>query len=163
MTKNPEGIILYRGETPSAIRFDIYGGYGETWTTDRDHALSYARVPYGLLKQARLPANAKRLTLVDSENDYDYCWETIGILSQLIADPYLINTLKAGRLLYDIWHESWTKTIKEAGYDTIATHSIEGPEEYVLNPAKLILLKIPPNSADPLLVSPLTPNKASYK
>jgi hypothetical protein len=163
MTKNPEGIILYRGETPSAIRFDIHGGYGETWTTDRDHALSYARGPNGRLKQARLPTDAKRLILVDSENDCDYCWETLDVLAHLIDDLYLVNTLKAGLLLYDIWHESWTKIIKEAGYDTITTHNIEGPEEYVLNPTKLTLLKIVPNSVDDPLASSLELNEASHK
>jgi hypothetical protein len=153
-----EGITLYRGETPNAIEFDVHGGYGESWTTDRDHALCYARGSIGVLRQALLPKDAKRLMLVDNKNDYDYCWEAIDVLAKLTDEPYLVNSLRAGGLLYDIWHESWTKVIKAAGYDSIATHSIEGPEEYVLNPARLTLVTDLPNSTDHLI--PATLNEA---
>ena len=129
-----QGIILYRGETPGAIGFDIYGGYGQTWTTNFEHARSYGEV-----KQALLPNTAKRLIIVDPNTD-DYNWDHITELERITNDKYIANQLRNGSQIYDVWQEEWTRLVQQAGYDSIATISIEGPEEYVLNDSTLISL-----------------------
>lgn len=132
-------MILYRGETPDSIEVDLYGGFGEIWFPDHEHARSYARGALGTVRQAALPENAKRLILIDSITE-GYDWEAVEVLAQLTNNPLLTKTLQAGYKLYNIWRAGWTLAVKEAGYDSIASHSIEGPEEYVLNPSRLIPL-----------------------
>ncbi len=136
-----QGIVLFRGETPGAIGFDIHGGYGETWTTDREHAACYARGQHGRLKKAFLPATAKRLVIIDPvANDYD--WQGVAELERLLNADILDVTgaLRTGWQIYDIWSTQWTRLAQQAGYDSIATVGIEGPEEYVLNTSVLIPL-----------------------
>lgn len=139
---NLKGITLYRGFTPGTIGFDVHGGYGETWTTEYDHAVCYARGPQGYVKKANLPLEAKRLVLVipDEENGSDYHWAGIAELETITGDRFIRKMLEShyGQL-YDIWCEEWTEALIHAGYDSIATLGLEGPEEYVLNPAKLII------------------------
>lgn len=129
-----QGIVLYRGETPGAMGFDIHGGYDQTWTTDFEHAKVYGEV-----KKALLPKSAKRLVLVDPETD-EYNWEHIAELERITNDRYIAKQLRKKDQIYDLWQEEWTQRLQHAGYDSIATVSIEGPEEYVLNPSKLIPL-----------------------
>jgi DNA sulfur modification protein DndD len=143
----PDGVTLFRGETPGAIGFDVHGGYGRTWTTDPEHAAGYGEV-----RQAVLPASLKRLVLVDPETG-DFNWDGIKELQQLTKAPSLVETVKAGYQLFDIWNEEWTYILQQAGYDSIATYNIEGPEEYVLNSSKLIptsneLVKVKGNGHD---------------
>ncbi|MCZ7570923.1 MAG: DNA sulfur modification protein DndD [Ardenticatenaceae bacterium] len=130
------GLILYRGEAPSAGPIEInevFGtGLGQTWTTDPDYAGAWGKV-----RQALLPPTARRLVLVDPETR-EYNWEQIEELERMTSSPFLVQTIRAGRTLEEVWQEEWTALLKEAGYDSIATVSIDGPEEYVLNPFKLI-------------------------
>jgi DNA sulfur modification protein DndD len=143
----PGGTTLFRGETPGALGFDAHGGYGRTWTTDPEHAAGYGEV-----RQAVLPASSKRLVLVDPETG-DFNWDGIKELQRLTKAPSLVETVKAGYQLFDIWNEEWTYILQQAGYDSIATYNIEGPEEYVLNSSKLIptsneLVKVKGNGHD---------------
>jgi len=142
---NPHQLVLYRGETPGATGFDLHGGYGETWTIDPDHAQAYAEGPNAQLKQALLPTGARRLILVDPLTN-DYNWSDIETLARLIDNPFLSDALRSGWQIYDLWRSEWTLRLKEAGYDSLATVGIEGPEEYVLDPSKLILLKTLPTN-----------------
>ena len=93
----------------------------------------------GELKRALLPATARRLVLVDpSTNEYN--WMHIAELERITNDRFIASQLRNGARLYELWCEEWTRRVREAGYDSIATVGIEGPEEYVLNPSKLIPL-----------------------
>ncbi len=130
----PEGVVLYRGETPSEVGYDIDGGYGQTWTVDPEHAGAY-----GELKRALLPATAKRLVLVDPITN-EYNWTHIAELERITNDRFIASQLRNGARLYELWCEEWTRRVREAGYDSIATVGVKGPEEYVLNPSKLIPL-----------------------
>ena len=125
-------VKLYRGETPGAPGLDVYGGAGQHWTTDPEHARGYAKGPGGVLHQAWLPPSARRLVLVDPVSGA-YDWEGLARLEAIIGDELVISRLRAGRQLYDMWRPAWTRLLKEAGYDSIASVGIEGPEEYVLN------------------------------
>lgn len=136
LDKPPEdGLVLYRGETPGAIGFDVHGGFGRTWTTDEEHAAGY-----GTLRRAVLPATAKRLVLRDPENDDDLNWDGIEELERITGDRNISKMLSGNWQLYDIWQDEWTYKLIQAGYESVATYSIEGPEEYVLNDASLIPL-----------------------
>lgn len=125
---NLNGVILYRGETPGTVGFDVHGGYGETWTVDPDHAAAYARGPDGYLKRAILPATAKRLVLAFAGTDgySEINWDGIEELQRIAGEPYLRRTLQV-RPLYEAWHEEMTLALVEAGYDSIATTGAEGP------------------------------------
>jgi hypothetical protein len=134
------GVKLYRGETPGAPGLDIYGGEGQHWTTDPDQAGGYAKGPDSVLRRAWLPPNAKRLVLVDPVSG-EYNWQGLADLEAITGDELIISRLRAGHQLYDVWCPEWTRLLKEAGYESIASVGIEGPEEYVLNPALLIELR----------------------
>ncbi len=126
------GVDLYRGETPGAIGLDVHGGFGRMWTTDQEHASAY-----GTVKQAVLPSSAKRLVLRDPI-DGEINWAGIEELQRITKTFDIAQTLKGGLQLYDIWQEEWTYLVQQAGYDSIATYNIEGPEEYVINQSRLI-------------------------
>lgn len=132
-------LVLYRGITPGAIGFDVHGGYGETWTTSISLAACYARGPKGYIVKSVLPASAKRLVLVDTTQDEDgiYDWDGIAALDEIIHLPYIKRTFEL-YTIYEVWNEEWTVELMEAGYDSIATVGLDGPEEYVLNPSVLI-------------------------
>lgn len=129
-----EGTVIYRGETLGAIGSDFHGGYGRTWTTDPEHASSYGEV-----KKALLPANAKRLILID-EATSGYVWSGVQELEHVTNDKSITETLKGGYQIYDIWQDEWTYRLQQAGYDSIATVGPDGKEEYVINATSLIPL-----------------------
>lgn len=137
----PDGVVLYRGEAPGAIGLDIHGGYGQTWTTDLEHAAAYARGLHARLRKALLPSVARRLVLVDPATN-DYNWQGTAELERLLDASILdiAGALRAGWQIYDVWSEEWTRLLRQAGYDSIATVGLEGPEEYVLNPSILVPL-----------------------
>jgi hypothetical protein len=133
----PEDLILYRGITPGAVGFDVHGGYGETWTTDPDLAAAYARGEGGYVMQASLPASAKRLVLVTPTDDGgEYNWAGIEELVSVVQVPHLKRMFELAAP-YEIWNDEWTLVLIEAGYQSIATAGLDGPEEYILNTAKL--------------------------
>jgi len=138
------GITLYRGETPGAVGFDVHGGYGQTWTTDAKYAAGYADPPHGSVKEAILPCTAKRLVLVTSDDEgySDYNLNGIETLQEITGVPYIKAMLESNyKQLYDSWREEWTLALIQAGYDSVATLGFDGPEEYVLNPSRLILIR----------------------
>lgn len=130
-------IVLYRGITPGALGLDVHGGYGETWVRDFSSAMCYARPPLGYVLEAVLSSTAKQLVLMtepDAEGFTDYVPEGIQELAQVIGDPWIYDSLLAGRkCLWEEWEPKWTETCKNAGYDSIFTGGYDGPEEYVLN------------------------------
>ncbi len=133
--KPPEnGLMLYRGETPGAIGLDLHGGFGRSWTTDPELASGY-----GTVRQAVLPTSAKRLVLCGPADD-ELNWEGIEELQRITGDYNIVPALKARWQLYDLWQDEWTYKLQQAGYASIATYNIEGPEEYVLNDSQLIPL-----------------------
>lgn len=140
-----EGLILYRGETPGAIGFDIHGGHGQTWTISREHAAVYARGCGGVLKKALLPKETKRLIIVDPVTN-DYNWKGIADLQNILnISDYewewdIASDLRDGYQIYDLWESGWTRLIQSTGYESIATVGMEGLEEYILNPSVLIIL-----------------------
>lgn len=135
------GITLYRGLTPGKIGLDIHGGYGETWSRAFDDAKGYANPPEGYILQAILPPSAKQLVLVtepDDEGFSEYVPEGIEKLAKIVGDPWIYKQFMVYRgHLWEEWEPEWTKAIKTVGYDTILTSGFDGPEEYVLNPARL--------------------------
>ncbi len=130
----PQGMILYRAETPGVLGSDVYGGYGQTWTTNLEHVTSYSNV-----KRAVLPLGAKRLVLVDS-NNANYIMDGFAELESITGDLWIREAIGKRDEVYEIWCERWTEVLKEAGYDSITTLGLKGIEEYVLNPSKLIML-----------------------
>jgi DNA sulfur modification protein DndD len=128
------GLALYRGEMLGAIGLDVHGGMGRTWTTDAKHAAEY-----GLVRQAVLPASARRLVLCNPENG-ELNWAGIEELQRITGNYDIVPALKAQRQLFDLWQDEWTYKLRQAGYASIATYNIEGPEEYVLDDYKLIPL-----------------------
>jgi DNA sulfur modification protein DndD len=128
------GLVLYRGETSGAVGFDVHGGFGRTWTTGPEHASDY-----GTVRQAVLPASAKRLVLCDPA-DGEFNWAGIEELQRITGDYSIVPAIKAQRHLFDLWQDEWTYKLQQAGYASIATYNIEGPEEYVLNDSQLIPL-----------------------
>lgn len=139
-------IRLFRGITPGAIGIDVYGRYGETWTTNRSYAQGYAKPPHGYVMKALLHPSAKRLVLVteeDAEGFSEYVEEGIQELAQIVGDPMLCDRfLSWGGLLWESWEPEWTEGIKAASYDSIFTGGFDGPEEYVLNPRLLDVLQM---------------------
>lgn len=138
-TEGDGGLTLYRGETPGAVGLDIYGRYGQHWATDFEHALCYARGSEGYVKKAILPETANRLVLVTS-NEEGYSeinWQAVDRLQALTDFPYLQKTVQNWPL-YEIWCVEWTVALVAAGYDSIASEGLDGPEEYVLRPDTLI-------------------------
>ncbi len=130
------GLVLYRGETPGAIGLDVHGGFGRTWTTDAEQAEGY-----GTLRKAVLPATANRLVLCDPA-DGDINLAGVEELQRVTGDYSILEMVNAKWHLFDIWQDEWTYKLIRAGYDSIATYNIEGPEEYVLNDASLIPLML---------------------
>lgn len=131
------GLTLYRGETPGAIGCDVHGGYGQTWTLEPGLARRYARGDGEVVRVAMLPPTARRLVLVDPVTDA-YNWAGFAELERVVDDPLIADRVRAGNQIYDIWRPAWTSLLVEAGYDSIATVGIEGPEEYVLKPEVLV-------------------------
>jgi hypothetical protein len=89
--------------------------------------------------------------LVDpTTNDYD--WQGVAELQRLLDSDILdiAGALRAGWQIYDLWSKEWSCLVRRAGYDSIATVSIEGPEEYVLNPSILLPLNSAPANAKEL-------------
>jgi len=134
MQQSTEGTVVYRGETPGAVGLDVHGGYGRTWTTSPEDAAAY-----GDVKKALLPANAKRLILIDDATG-DYNWDGVRELERVTNSNSIAETLKGGYQVYDIWQEEWTYQLQQAGYDSIATVGLDGKEEYVINTASLVPL-----------------------
>jgi hypothetical protein len=70
--------------------------------------------------------------LVDPESDA-YNWEHVAELERITGDRFIAAALRAGWQIYDLWQDEWDDLVRGAGYDSIATVSIEGPEEYELS------------------------------
>ena len=144
----PEGVILYRGEIPGIVLdYDGYGCYGEYWTTDPNQLATFGhgldRELKACVKKAILPKKARRLLFefVDDAGWAIINWEAVNILAELMADNPYLKTMWERESSYEIWQDEWTLALKEAGYDSFSTVSLDGwEEEYVLNPDKLILL-----------------------
>lgn len=134
-----QGIVLYRSESPEAISFGTYDEYGQIWTTDPERVNGYGEV-----KSALLPKEAKRLVLVNPETG-EYNWEHIAELEKLTNNRSIARRLRKKARIHKLWREEWTQRLKKAGYDSVAMVGVEGPEEYVLSPSKLI----PLNGASP--------------
>jgi hypothetical protein len=137
------GIVLYRGETPGALGFDVHGGYGEHWTHDLVHAACYAKAPDGYVLKAILPEEAKRLRLVtvDEEGFWDYDPRSVRELANVAQIPFPAELI-LDHPPYDVWCPEWTQALIDAGYESIATVGLDGPEEYVLHPRRLILVDV---------------------
>lgn len=75
---------------------------------------------------------SRRLVLVDPESDA-YNWEHVAELERITGDRFIAAALRAGWQIYDLWQDEWDDLVRGAGYDSIATVSIEGPEEYELS------------------------------
>jgi hypothetical protein len=140
-----DGITLYRGITPGTLGMDVHGGYGETWTRDFEQAKRYARSPKSYVLEAILLPSAKQLILTtepDEEGFTDYVPEGIQTLANIVNDPWLYDSILSGRrCLWDVWKPEWTEAIIKAGYDSIFTSGFDGPEEYLLNPGALQLVR----------------------
>ena len=138
---NSKEIVLYRGLTPGALGFDIHGGYGETWSWEFDYAKGWARPPKGYVLEVVLYPLAKRLTLItepDEKGFTDHDPDGIRLLAEIVDDPIVYKHFMSwSGILWEDWLPEWTKAIKDAGYDSIFTLGFDGPEEYVLNPARL--------------------------
>jgi DNA sulfur modification protein DndD len=134
----PDGVVLYHGGEHGLNGYDYSDDVGQVWMTDFDHAASY-----GAVRKAILPSTAKRLVIIEPGAD-EYNWDSVTELAQLIGNPYLPAQLRGSGAIYDFWKSEWTQTLIQYGYDSVATHNIEGPIEYVLNPSKLIVLDNPP-------------------
>lgn len=137
-----QGIVLYRGETPGALGFDVHGGYGEYWTYDLEHAACYAKAPDGYILKALLPKEAKRLRLitVDEEGFWDYDQSPAQELVDVAQIPFPTELI-VQHPPYDVWCAEWTEGLIDAEYESIATVGLDGPEEYVLRPDKLVWLE----------------------
>jgi len=100
--------------------------------TSRSYRLSYHP------KQERtvvMNGKTKHLLLVNPETG-DYEWDGIAELQRLTQSPDLVNTIKSNYAqIYDVWRDEWDQILIDAGYDTVLTVTIEGPEEYVLTPS----------------------------
>ena len=112
-------------------------GRWQTWTTNPERAYANGEVTWALL-----PTNAKRLVLVDAETG-EYRWEQITELEKLTNKHFITKRLRSNGRLHHLWNDQWLDRLKQAGYDSVATAGVEGPEEYILNPAKLIPLSNP--------------------
>ncbi len=75
---------------------------------------------------------AKRLVLVDPDTD-DYNWGHIEELERITDNRFIAAALRSGQQIYDLWQDDWDDLVRRAGYDSIATVSIEGPEKYELS------------------------------
>ena len=128
------GQMFNRGETTGAIGFGVHGVSGRTWTIDPEHASDY-----GAARQATLPAPAKRLVLCDP-TDGELNWAGIEELQRITGDYDIVPALKAQRQIFDLWQDEWTYKLQQAGYASVATYNIEGPEEYVISDSQLIHL-----------------------
>jgi len=140
-----QGILLYRGITPGAVGLDVHGGYGETWSRDFSVAKRFAQPPTGYILEARLHPTAKQLVLVteeDEEGISEYVEDGIRQLAQIVGWDWLFENLKSGcQLLWEVWEPEWTEAVLQAGYDSIFTGGFDGPEEYVLNPDPLQVVR----------------------
>jgi hypothetical protein len=68
---------------------------------------------------------------VDPDGDA-YNWEHIQELERITGDRFIAAALRSGRQIYELWQDEWDDLVQQAGYASIATVSIEGPEEYDL-------------------------------
>ena len=113
---------------------DVHGGYGQTWTTNPEHAAEYAQSQGSYIRQAILPSTSKRLVLMfkDEHGVSTINWNAVNTLQQITGDPYLRRTIEL-MPMYEVWCDEWTIKLINAGYDSIATEGFEGIEEYVIN------------------------------
>jgi hypothetical protein len=135
------GLRLYRGITPKSLGLDIHGGYGETWTRDRDDAQAYVHSSNGYVLEAVLHPSAKRMAFLaepDSNGQAEFIEENLQLLAKMVKQPWLAKDLNRGwSFLWDVWRPNWTRKFIWAGYDSLHTAGFDGPEVYVLNPAML--------------------------
>jgi hypothetical protein len=137
-SRAPDGIVLYQDGKNSLNGHDYLDDFGQVWMTDFDHAACY-----GVVRTAILPSTAKRLVIVEPGED-GYNWDSIAELARLVEDRYLMKQLRNSHAIFDVWKPEWSRILVEAGYDSIATHDVEGPIEHILNPSKLIMLDSQP-------------------
>ncbi len=136
--QSPKDVVLYRSgllEKFSDETMKQANGSGQWWLHDPELVNANG---HGL-KRAVLPATAKRLVLIDPEAD-SYNWLHVAELERVVNDKYILSQLRSGHQIYDVWQDDWTGILKEAGYDSIATRTIEGTAEIVLNASMLIPL-----------------------
>jgi hypothetical protein len=135
----PQGVILYRNRRRDHRKGR--DGRWQTWTTNPEQAEVNGEVTWALL-----PPHAKRLVLVDVATGA-YQWEQITELENLTNTYCITERLRNHVQLHRLWDDQWLEHLKQAGYDSVATVGIEGPEEYILNPAKLMPLSHPISTA----------------
>lgn len=135
----PRELLLYRAETngksgkksgashPGTEQYWYYNPDAASFRGDR-------------LLKAKLPATARRLEIIDPDNDGAFNWLQVAELARAVEDKFLFAALRGGHQLFDIWHAEWSSLLLNAGYDSVATYNIEGPYEHVLNVSKLHLL-----------------------
>ncbi len=128
-------VTLYRAKRSAkhGRENDFNGGYGQVWLYDAEHARSYGEP----LSRAVLPRSAKRLMLIEPKSNA-YNWLHVAELEKIVDQKYILNQLRNGHQIYDLWKDEWTRRLLQAGYDSVATANIEGPLEYVLDESKLI-------------------------
>ena len=129
----PRGIMLYCGTEPSSNDSDLYGNYGQSWTTDPERFNGKG------VKRALLSVGAKRLVLFDLDNA-KYDWANIAELERIANNASIAGKLRNGHQIFDIWDKQWTCDLMKSDYESIATIGADGAEEYVLNLNKLIPL-----------------------
>jgi DNA sulfur modification protein DndD len=130
------GVILYRGVRAEVSGRGVEGDLGQTWTANPEHAGSQ-----GVVRRALLPQTARRLVLVDPfDHEMSHNWPGIAQLEQVTGNSQLASQLRAGRQLHELWREEWAAMLVSAGYDSVATLGIDGPEELVVNPDALVSL-----------------------
>lgn len=129
----PDGIILYHGGSNGLNGHDYLDDLGQVWMTNFDHAAGQ-----GIVRTAILPSTAKRLVIIEPGKE-GYNWDSIAELARIVEDRYLMEQLRNSHAIFDVWKPEWSRMLIEAGYDSVATHDIEGPIEHVLNPSKLIM------------------------
>ncbi len=122
-----EGTILYHPSTTDKYQQEN----GHIW-----HANPECADLTNELKRAILPGDAKRLVLA-SPLTGEYLWPAIIEFQRLINDQNLIEELKNGGILSDLWKDSWNDILREASFDSVALVDSGGPIEFVINPSIL--------------------------
>lgn len=135
---SPKDVVLYRSGSAEETGDEAMSGSngaGQLWLHDPAHVDANG---HGV-KRSVLPATAKRLVLIDPEAD-SYNWLHVAELERVVKDKYILSQLRNGHQIFDVWQDDWTDILKQAGYDSIATGTIEGTAEYVLDASKLLPL-----------------------
>ncbi|HJU53454.1 MAG TPA: hypothetical protein VJ715_02740, partial [Pyrinomonadaceae bacterium] len=136
----PRELMLYRAETnghPREKAGASHTGAEQYWYYEPDAASFRGE----RLLKAKLPATARRLEIVDPDSG-GYNWLQVAELSRAVEDKFLFAALRSGQHLFDVWHDEWSSLLLDAGYDSVATLTLEGLAELVLDASKLIVLEV---------------------